>query len=334
MQITVIGHREVVELLPMADCVEVMAETFRALGQGDTVLPQRQVLRQPDGLGALGLMPSWLGTPFSALGTKVVSVFPGNTVTRYESHQGAVLLFETGNGRLLAIIDAGAITAIRTAAVSALATRLLAREEGGDLTILGAGTQADMHLAAMQTVRQLRRVRVWSRDSDHARRFAEAATVRHGLAVEPMTTVCDAVDGADIVCTVTGATTPILQGEWLGPGTHINAVGASVPPFRELDTAAVVRSRVFVDRRESALAEADDVRVPLKEKAIGEDHILGELADLVLGRVEGRDGADDVTLFKSVGLAVEDLAAAQRLYDRAVATDAGTRLEFGVERLA
>ncbi|MGH8428627.1 MAG: ornithine cyclodeaminase family protein [Gammaproteobacteria bacterium] len=332
MQVTVIGHREVVELLPMADCVEVMAEMFRTLGRGEAMFPQRQVMRQPDRRGVLGLMPSWLGKP-PALGAKVVSVFPGNTATRYESHQGAVLLFETGNGRLLAIIDASTITAIRTAAVSALATQLLARDDAGDLAIIGAGTQADQHLAAMQTVRRIRRVRVWSRDADRAHRLAEAATARYGLPVTPTASACDAVTGANLICTVTGAKAPILQGEWLAPGTHINAVGASVPPFRELDTAAVVRSRVFVDRKETALVEADDVRIPLQENAIGEDHIRGELADLVLERVIGRTGADDITLFKSVGLAVEDLATAQHVYDRAVATDAGTRINFSPERL-
>ncbi|MGH8127209.1 MAG: ornithine cyclodeaminase family protein [Gammaproteobacteria bacterium] len=331
MQVLIVGHGEVVELLPMAECIEVMTEMFRALGEGKALFPQRSVMWQPDKQGALGLMPSWLGTP-PAMGAKVVSVFPGNRETRYESHQGVVLLFDTGNGRLLAIVDAGAITAIRTAAVSALATRLLAREEAGDLAILGSGTQADRHLAAMQAVRPIRRVRVWSRNDDHARRFAETASRRYGVAVTATASAREAVSGADLVCTVTGATAPILEGEWLAPGAHVNAVGASVPPFRELDTAAIVRSRVFVDRKESVLAEADDLRIPLQEKAITENHIRGELSDLVLERVTGRNGTDDITLFKSVGLAVEDLAAAHHVYERAETIGAGTRINFGSER--
>lgn len=331
MQATVIGHREVSELLPMAECIKVMAEMFRALGRGEAVLPQRQVMWQPDKRGALGLMPSWLGTP-SALGAKVVSVFPGNTETRYESHQGAVLLFDTGNGRLLAIVDAGAITAIRTAAVSGLATRLLAQEDAGDLAILGSGTQAEMHLDAMQSVRPIRRVRVWSRNVDHARRFAETASKRYGVVVTATASAHEAVTGADLVCTVTGATAPILEGEWLAPGTHVNAVGASVPPFRELDTLAVERSRVFVDRNESVLAEAEDIRIPLQGKAIAGNHILGELSDLVLEHVTGRNDTGDITLFKSVGLAVEDLAAARHVYTRAMETGVGTPVDFGSER--
>jgi len=331
MQVTIIGHREVSELLPMAECVDVMADMFRALGEGEALFPQRSVMWLPDQRGALGMMPSWLGEP-PALGAKVVSVFPGNSETRYESHQGAVLLFETANGCLQAIIDAGAVTAIRTAAVSALATRLLAREEAGDLAILGSGTQAGMHLAAMQAVRPIRRVRVWSRTSGHARRFAESASERYGVEVMPMDDARDAVDAADLVCTVTGAKEPVLQGEWLAPGVHVNAVGASVPPFRELDTAAVVRSRLFVDRRASALAEADDVRIPLRDKTIDEDHIQGELADLVLERVGGRTDPNGITLFKSVGLAVEDLAAARRVYERALEMGVGTLMDFGSGR--
>jgi len=333
VRVLIIGHREVPQVLPMAECVEVMAAMFGVLGRGEALLPLRQIVWQPDRRGALGLMPAYLGAP-GALGAKVVSVFPGNASTRYESHQGAVLLYETGNGRLLALVDAGAITAIRTAAVSALATRLLARPEAGELAILGAGTQAAMHLAAMRAVRPIRRVRVWSRDPAHAQRFAEREAARHGLPVTAVATGAEAVAGAEIVCTVTGATAPVLRGEWLAPGAHVNAVGASVPPFRELDTAAVVRSRMFVDRRESALHEADDFRLPQQEGAIDATHIRGELSDLVLGQVQGRTAASEVTLFKSLGLALEDLAAAQHAYERAVAAGLGTWVEFSGEREA
>lgn len=315
----------------MVECIDVMAQMFRALGKGEALFPQRSVMWQPDKKGALGLMPSWLGER-SALGAKVVSVFPGNVETPYESHQGAVLLFETENGRLQAIVDAGAITAIRTAAVSGLATRLLARGDAGDLAILGSGTQAEMHLAAMQSVRSIRRVRVWSRNPANARRFAVKAAARHGVEVLPMDDPREALDGADLVCTVTGATEPVLRGDWLAPGAHVNAIGASVPPFRELDTAAVVRGRLFVDSKAAALAEADDIRVPLREQAIDENHIVGELAELVPGRVAGRTRADEITLFKSVGLAVEDLAAARHVYERARERGAGTAIDFGAER--
>ena len=320
-----IGHREVAELLPMAACIEVMAETLGTLTRGDAVLPLRSVVAQPDRRGVLGLMPSYLGQP-RAIGVKVVTVFPGNLGTPYESHQGAVLVHETENGRLLAIVDAGAITEIRTAAVSGVATRALARSEARTLAILGAGTQARVHLEAMRAVRDIREVRVWSRTPAHARAFAE----RHR--VHQAATAREAVAGADIVCTVTGAEAPILEGAWLQPGAHVNAVGASRPPAREVDSAAVAMARLFVDRRESALNEADDIRIPIREGRIREDHIAGELGELLLGRVPGRTRADEITLFKSLGLAVEDLAAAHYVYAQALALDRGARIEFSGER--
>jgi alanine dehydrogenase len=327
MEVLVIGHREVRDLLPVADCIEVMAGALTTLAKGEAVLPLRSVLAQPDRRGFLGLMPAYLGQP-QAVGVKVVTVFPGNLATTYESHQGAILVFETGNGRLLAMVDAGTVTEIRTAAVSAVATRLLARPDAHTLAILGSGTQARVHLEAMRAVRDIREVRVWSRTPEHARAFAE----RHGIHMAA--TAREAVAGADIVCTVTGAQAPILEGAWLAPGAHINAVGASVPPFRELDSAAVAAARLFVDRRESALNEADDIRIPIREGAIAERHIAGELGELLRERVPGRTSPDQITLFKSLGLAVEDLAAAHHVYAQAAARGAGARLDFVGERHA
>ena len=325
METLVLGHREVRALLPMAECIDVMAAALSALARGDAVLPLRSVVAQPDHRGFLGLMPSYLGEP-RAIGVKVVTVFPGNLGTPYESHQGAILIFETENGRLLAVVDAGTVTEIRTAAVSGLATRLLARPDATSLAILGSGTQAGVHLEAMRAVRPIRDVRVWSRTEAHGRAFAE----RHGVRFAP--SAREAVTGADIVCTVTGAQAPVLEGAWLSPGAHVNAVGASVPPYRELDSDAVAGSRLFVDRRESALNEAEDVRVPIREGRIGEDHIAGELGDLLLDRVAGRTDRREITLFKSLGLAVEDLAAAHHVYARALAGGAGSRLELTGER--
>lgn len=331
MKVYIAGHREVEQLLPVAECIAVMEEALTTLARGDAVLPLRQVVWQPDRTGLLGLMPAYLGSP-QTLGVKVVSVFPGNRGTTYESHQGSVLLFECAHGRLLAMIDAGSITAIRTAAVSAVATRLLAREEAGSLAILGSGTQAAMHLDAICAVRPIARVRVWSRTSEHARRFVERASARHRLDVAAVPSAEEAVRGAEVICTTTLATAPVLQGEWIAPGAHINAIGASVPGFRELDSAAVVRSRVFVDRRESALNEADDVRMPLREGLVGEDHIQGEIGDVLMGRVRGRTSPSDVTLFKSLGLAIEDLAAAHYVYKQGSARGIGTSMEFGAQR--
>jgi ornithine cyclodeaminase len=282
----------------------------------------------PDKQAALGTMPAYM-PGLQAIGIKVISVFPGNHGTPYDSHQGAVLLFETQNGRLLAILDASEITAIRTAAVSGVATRALAREDATRLALLGSGVQARTHLEAMLQVRPIEQVRVWSRDPEHARRFAERAVQRHEIDIAPAASAREAVRDADIICTATAAREPVLEGAWIRDGAHVNAVGACFRTMRELDTAAVVRARLFVDRRESALAEAGDFLIPKREGALADDHIRGEIGELLLGDIEGRQSPDDVTLFESLGIAVEDTAAAHYIYERARESGAGTRVELG-----
>jgi alanine dehydrogenase len=338
-----LGAAEVERLLPMGECITLMEEALRALALGAAVQPLRTVMRLAGVPGLLGVMPGQIGAPPASAGApgptisgaagvaglKVVSIFPGNRERGDESHFGVVLLFETETGRPIAHLDAAAITAIRTAAVTAVATRLLARGDAGDLALLGAGVQARTHLAALRQVRELRRVRVWSRRPESARRFAVEESARHGLAVEAASSAAAAVTGADLVCTVTASREPVLAGEWLSPGTHVNAVGASIAAARELDSAAVARARLFVDRRESTLNESGDFLLPLREGLIAEDHIQGEIGDLLLGRLSGRRSASEITLFKSLGLAVEDLAAAHHVYRQALAQGRGVRLEAG-----
>jgi len=327
MPVLFLNREDVESLLPYGECIEVMAGALAALARGEAFQPLRSAHWLPDRRGLLVAMPGGLfAGGDDVVGIKVLTVFPGNAAHGEESHQGAVLLFDAERGRPLAFLDASSITAIRTAAVSALATRLLAREEAGDLALLGTGVQARAHLAALREVRPLRRVRVWSRDSGNARRFAAAESARHGLPVEPAASARGAVDGADIICTVSAATEPILAGAWIAPGAHVNAVGACTPNARELDTAAVVRARLFVDRRESALHEPGEILTPLREGAITEDHIVGEIGELLIGKVAGRRTADEVTLFESLGLTVEDLAAARHIYHRAVEQGRGVSL--------
>jgi ornithine cyclodeaminase len=328
MKVLIINQAEVVELLPMDECMNVMAEALKTLARGDAILPLRPVMWLPERVGALGMMPAYLGD-IQRMGLKIVSVFPGNHGTEYDSHIGAVLLYETQHGQLLAIIDASEITAIRTAAVSGVATRLLASDDASDLAILGSGVQARSHLQAMRVARNILRVRVWSRNSDHAQRFAAQESERQGVQIEPMGTPQEAVAGAHIICTTTSAPEPILLGDWIAPGAHINAVGSSVPFTRELDTAAVKNARLYVDRRESTVNEAGDFLFPKKEGAIGDDHILGEIGEILLGKVKGRQSAEEITLFKSLGLAVEDLASAQHIYAKAVERGLGTVVELG-----
>jgi alanine dehydrogenase len=324
----IVSQSEIARLLPMPECIEAMAGALKAVARGEVVLPLRQVVSLPHHLGALASMPAYIESP-RAMAVKVIAVFPGNYGTPFDSHQGAVLLFEGEHGSLRAILDASEVTAIRTAAVSGVATRLLARESAGDLAILGSGVEARTHLEAMLAVRRIRRVRVWSPTPEKCERFAEREGKRHGITVEATDTAESAVASADLICTTTSSRDPVLKGKWIAPGAHINAVGSSIKSARELDTAAVLRSRLFVDRRESTLNEGGDFLFPKAEGAIGDDHILGEIGDILLGTVRGRESNEEITLFKSLGLAVEDLAAAQLVYARAVAEGAGTWVELG-----
>jgi len=331
--VLIVGQREVPRFLPMAECIAVMEETLSALARGETLLPLRSILWLPEKIGAFGLMPGAL-LKQRVVGVKAVTFFYGNQGTELDSHQGAVLLFESERGRLLAIIDATSITAIRTAAVSAVATRLLAREDARTLALVGSGVQADSHLEAMLLVRPFTKVRVASKTLDRAEAFAERASRRYDVAVEAAGTVREAVADADVVCTVTSSSTPVVEGAWLSPGTHINAVGSSVPTARELDTAAVARSRLFVDRRESTVNEAGDFLVPKSEGAISDAHILGEIGELAIGRIPGRRTREEMTLFKSLGLAIEDVACARHIYEKARASGQGRFLDLGGERHA
>jgi ornithine cyclodeaminase/alanine dehydrogenase-like protein (mu-crystallin family) len=329
----ILSQQDVVRLLPMSACIDVMASTLATLAKGDALLPLRTVILIPQSNDAFAVMPAYIGSP-KTMGAKIITVYPNNHGTAFDSHQGAVLLFDAENGSLAAVIEASSVTTIRTAAVSAVATRLLAREDASRLTIIGSGVQAYAHLESMCAVRKITSLRVWSRNSEHARELAEVARERYELDAEVCGTGADAVRDADIICTTTSARTPVLEGEWLTPGTHINAIGASQRTAREVDTPAVVRSRLYVDRRESALKEPGDILVPLEEGAIGPEHIVAEIGELLIGRGTGRTGDDDITLFKSLGLAVEDLAAALHVYTEARRNGAGIDVDIGGVRHA
>ncbi|HKW52004.1 MAG TPA: ornithine cyclodeaminase family protein [Candidatus Eisenbacteria bacterium] len=331
MNVRIVGQSEVPLLLPMRECVTLMAEALQGLARGEAVQPLRSVTPRPDGSGVLGSMPAILGTP-RALGVKVITVTPANHGTPFDSHQGAVLLFEAEHGSLVAVIDATSITSIRTAAVSAVATDALARRGVTSAAILGSGVQAATHLEALRVVRPIERVRVWSRTLEHAKAFAARESARHAIRIEAARSAREAVEGAEVVCVATAAREPVLCGEWISPGAHVNAVGACVPTHRELDTAAVRRARLFVDRRESALHEAGDILIPIREGAIGENHIVGEIGEVLLGRLKGRGGDEEITLFKSLGLAIEDVAAAHRIHANAAARGVGLAVDLGGRR--
>jgi len=328
MKILILNHSEVELLLPMAGCIEVMAEALADLSAGRMHQPLRSIVRPPDAIGLMGLMPSYRAGAHALYGLKAVCVFPGNTAIGKDAHQGSVMLFSADTGELLALLNASAITAIRTGAVSAVATRLLAREDAGDLAILGTGVQARSHLAALACVRPIRRVRVASRLFEHARAFVEEQAPRYPFPIEPAANAEAAVRGADLIVTATTAAEPILRHGWIAPGAHINAVGSSIATTREIDTATMANAELYVDRRESTLNEAGDYLFAMRAGAIGPDNIRAEVGELLLGTQPGRSAPDAITLFKSLGLAVEDLAAADYVYRQAQARGVGAWVEF------
>jgi ornithine cyclodeaminase len=309
MNVPFFTNDEIHALLPIKQCIDGMAEAFSALARDQSIQPNRTAIHLPGGTVSLYTMPAFSATP-SALAVKLITINHGERTIDQESHVGIVLLFDTADGSLRALLDAGALTALRTAAVSALATQLLANQDAHELAILGSGVQATSHLDALLCVRPIRRVRVWSRTPENLRSFVDHHRKRHNIAIEATISAQEAVDGADIICAVTSSPAPVIEGAWISPGAHLNLVGASTPTTREVDSDTVRRARIFVDLRAAALAEAGDVLIPMAEGLIGPEAILGELGELVLGKIQGRNSPQDITLFKSLGLAIEDAAAA------------------------
>ncbi|HUI60953.1 MAG TPA: ornithine cyclodeaminase family protein [Steroidobacteraceae bacterium] len=326
-ELLIVGGADVRRALPMSDCIEAVDKAMRAYSSGAADVPLRTIMTLPGGRDFFGVMPGYLGEPAS-LGAKVLTVYPDNPARGLPSHVGMVLLFDVQRGIPLAVMDAAEITAIRTAAASAVATRALARRDACHLAILGTGEQAATHLEAMAVVRKLRSVRIWGRSMDKAQSFAAAQGPRHSIRIDVCKTADAAVEGADIVCTVTAAREPVLSGSRLEPGAHVNLVGASRANAREADDDVVTRSRYFVDSRVSARAEAGELRHALEAGLVAESHVLGEIGEVLAGRLAGRTADHDITVYKSHGIAVQDLAAAHVIHARAMRDGLGTRAPF------
>jgi ornithine cyclodeaminase/alanine dehydrogenase-like protein (mu-crystallin family) len=325
-ELLVVGHDEVKRLLPMEECIELMASVLADLARGAVWQPLRFVVRPPDEPSLMGLMPAHRSAPTPLYGLKAVCIFPGNAARGIDLHQGGVLLFDGETGALRALVDASAVTATRTAAVSAVATRALAREDARELAILGAGTQAGAHLEAMAAVRPFERCRVWSRTVEHAAAFA--AEAQAPFPVEAVGSAEEAVREADVVVTATSSVEPIVRRDWLAAGAHVNAVGSSIPTARELDADTMAAAALFADARESMVNEAGDYLFAVREAGIGPEHVRAELGEVLIGSREGRRAEDELTVFKSLGLAAEDLAAAEHVYTRTQAAGAGTAVPW------
>ena len=302
----ILSHNDVLEALTPEECADAMAEVLAAHARGDAQMPLRAMVPFEGAAGFMGLMPAWRGGADAVFALKSLCVMPDNPARGLDSHQGTVTLFDGLVGAPRAVLDASAVTAVRTAAVSAVATRVLAREDARVLAILGAGVQGKAHLDALLRVRDFQEVRVFSPSQEHAR---EAADGRATVAVSAE----EAVRGADVVVTATTSREPVVRREWFTPGAHVNAVGASIPSARELDLDTVVACALFCDSRESLQNEAGEYRQAVEQGAIaGDDHVRASLGEVIAGMRPGRTAADELTVFRSLGLAVEDLAAAER----------------------
>ncbi len=305
---------DIQSFLTMKDAMEAVEEAFRQLALGTVDMPQRPVIRVPAHHGTVLFMPALIGG-MGALGMKVVSVYPDNPARHNKpTVLGTILLNDPATGEVIAIMDGGFITAMRTGAVSGVATKYMARPDARVAGIFGAGVQARTQLMALAEARPLERAVVYDVMPEARTRFATEMSAQLGLPVAPVDDPRAAVEGCDIIATATSAATPILDGNWVAPGTHINGIGSHAPHMRELDTTIIRRSRVIVDLRSAALAEAGDLIIPIQEGAITADHIAGELGEVIVGQVPGRTQPDEITLFKSEGLAIQDVSVATRVY--------------------
>lgn len=314
MKLDILNGEAVRQCVPMAACIDLMASTMVAVSRGEATMPLRSSVGLGDGGNAFIVMPGAAGHP-PAFGAKLLSIFPRNSTL--PAIQGLIVVFDAADGRPVAVVEAGAVTALRTAAASGMATRALAREDATTLAILGTGVQAESHLEAMLVVRPIKRVLVWGRSKGTAQEFAERHRARAGIEVAVAPDARSAVDQADVVCTVTSSASPVLEGRWLRPGTHLNLVGAYSPTTREADTEAVRRARLFVEIREFALREAGEILIPIAEGELTAAHIVGEIADVLTGAVRGRAHADDITAYKSLGNVAQDLATAAYAQEQA-----------------
>lgn len=315
-------------VLTMREVIDAVESGFQSLFRGEAQTPERLSLTIPSQHAVLLEMPARLerGTQ-TLLGTKIVSVFPGNATKNLDTVQGLYLLLDGETGKPLALMDGKFITAIRTAATSALATKFMMNAGRQQLAIFGAGLQARFHIEAMLEVAEVEHLWIASRTRAKAERLAEFVEASHHIPCDVVTPE-EAAANANLICTCTNSSQPLFDGALLKAGTHVNAIGAYTPKMRELDTRAVQRARVIIDAESAAGREAGDILIPRSEGAIDASHIKGTLAEVVAGKTEGRCSADEITLFKSCGLAIEDLVTARLAYDRALAENLGSQIDL------
>jgi ornithine cyclodeaminase len=310
-----ISKEKITSLLTMNECISVMEKMFQSLANGECIQPLRSMMWLPDKTGLLGMMPGYAEN-LGVMGIKVISVFHANKDAGYPSHQGVVILFDAKHGQPLMIFDAAEITAIRTAAVSALATRLLSRENSELLAIIGSGEQAERHIEAVSLVRKIKHINLWSRNEKNVAALVKKISGKYSIPISIKKNARESVENADIICTVTSSKQPVVMGDWISNGTHINAVGSSTAAARELDTAAIIKSKLFTDCYDSLFNEAGDFLIPKKEGVISDSDVKADLGEVIKRIKKGREKKEDITVFKSLGIAAEDIFSAWYIYQK------------------
>ena len=328
MKILIVNKSEIKKSITIHDCIRIMKNLFIELENGVVNNPLRKAMLLPKEFGGLLSMMPGYNLKENIMGIKTVSVYPENSKIGLDSHQGTVTLFDLNNGAPLAIMDASQITAIRTAAVSAVATQALANSNSTTLAIIGSGVQADSHIEAMDAILDLKEIRVWSRNENSVRKFINIQKKKYSTSFIHSESIAKALENADIVCTTTSAINPIIPSNYLKKGMHINAVGSSVENSRELDGEAVKLSKLYVDKIESTINESGDFLIAKKEGLIDNNHIIGSIGGVLTNKVNGRKSKDDITLFKSLGLSVEDIATAFFIYEEYKNNNKGHWVEF------
>lgn len=323
----VLSEKEVQSLIDIEELIETLEQAHIQFSTGKAVMPVRQVVPLPQIKGRITSMPAYLSEA-NALGMKVVTYFADNPKQGLPSILAAISLYSSQTGKLIALMDGSYITAIRTACASAVATKALANPETPVMGILGAGVQARAHIRTLSKVRQISEIRIYSLSGKSASQVKRELEPERGIKIEVVDRAEKAVRGADLLVTVTTANEPILQPDWLKPGVHINAVGSHRPDLREIDGATLRRAVVVVDSREAIMAECGDILLALKEGAITESHIRGEIGEVLAGTKPGRKSPAEITLYKSVGIAIQDVATAQLVYRKALERKVGTTVEI------
>jgi alanine dehydrogenase len=319
----ILSEKQVESLIDIDELIAALGRAHIQYSTGKAVMPVRLVVPLPKIDGRITSMPGFLDED-QALGMKVVTYFHNNPKQNLPSILATIMLFSPENGKMMAVMDGSYITAIRTACASAMATKVLSNPTASALGVLGAGVQARAHITALARVRKISRIRIYSPSGTSASRVKQEVESQVGLAIEVANSAEEAVRGADLIVTATTAKQPILSAEWLKPGAHINAVGSHRPDLRELHGSTMARSKVFVDSREAIMAECGDVLLALAENSITTDHMRAEIGEVLAGTKPGRTGADEVTLYKSVGIAIQDVATARLVYHKALQNGVGT----------